>query len=236
MITEITILQLQAGVDDDLQSPESSEGKAVRDALSRKVRKEGARFAYYGQSIEQPRTAFTVVGLGAPNTYKHGSGSLENAQWFIRPNEVDSPADSSSPNLLNTEKPATVIRVPFYPHPDPSPALGNQAVTEVVFFHFPADLTIKDKDDVMKSIDKMRPVVARSEALSVFDGWAMEHTTNEAGEKIQFYVNLVGWVDVDAHMRFQSSDDFKQNVHHVMDIQEVRLFETHHVKLYAVNA
>ncbi|KAI4255029.1 MAG: hypothetical protein L6R35_007524 [Caloplaca aegaea] len=69
MITEITTLQLQADV--DLQSPESSEeGKAIHDALSRKVREEGARFAYYGQSIEEPRTAFTVVGLGPENTQK----------------------------------------------------------------------------------------------------------------------------------------------------------------------
>ncbi|KAI4140688.1 MAG: hypothetical protein LQ341_003749, partial [Variospora aurantia] len=73
MITEITTLQLPADV--DLRSPESSEeeGKAIHDALSRKVREEGASFAYYGQSIEEPRTAFTVVGLGSENTQKSGS-------------------------------------------------------------------------------------------------------------------------------------------------------------------
>ncbi|KAL8974622.1 MAG: hypothetical protein Q9197_001134 [Variospora fuerteventurae] len=241
MITEITTLHLQAGV--DLRSPESSEeGKAIHDGLSRKVREEGACFAYYGQSIEEPRTAFTVVGLGPGNAQKkHVSGSLAN-------NEVDqSPADSSSsssPALLeNTEKPPAtvttrVVRVNFHPNPDPSPALGNNhhpnlGVTEVVFLHFPAHLP--NKADIMKSIDKMRPVVARSsEALSLFDEWSMEHGTNEADEKIQFYVNLLGWVDVEAHTRFQSSDDFKQNVHHLMGIQEIRLAEMHHVKFYEV--
>ncbi|KAL9018235.1 MAG: hypothetical protein Q9185_004449 [Variospora sp. 1 TL-2023] len=243
MITEITTLHLQAGV--DLESPESSEeGKAIHDALSRRVREEDARFAYYGQSIEEPRTAFTVVGLGPTDTQKHvSSGSLAN-------NEVDqSPADSSSSSSSSpalqekTEKPPAtattrVVRVKFHPNPDPSPALGNNhhpnlGVTEVVFLHFPAHLP--NKADIMKSIDKMRPVVAQtSEALSLFDEWSIEHRTNEAGEKIQFYVNLLGWVDIEAHTRFQSSDDFKQNVHHLMGIQEIRLSEMHHVKFYAV--
>ncbi|KAL8989514.1 MAG: hypothetical protein Q9177_001615 [Variospora cf. flavescens] len=217
MITEITTLQLQAGV--DLRSPESS---AVHDALSRKVREEGARFAYYGQSIEEPRTAFTVVGLGPENTQKkHVSGS----------------------SLANTSTVTTrIVRLNFHPNPDPSPALNNNhhpslGVTEVVFLHFPADLP--NKADIMASINKMRPVAARSpEALSLFDGWSMEeHTTNEADgeeEKIQFYVNLLGWVDVEAHMRFQGSDDFKRNVHHLMDIQEIRRAEMHHVKFYKV--
>ncbi|KAI4252692.1 MAG: hypothetical protein L6R35_007578 [Caloplaca aegaea] len=136
-----------------------------------------------------------------------------------------------------------VVRLNFHPHPDPSPALGNThhpnlGVTEVVFLHFPAHLP--NKADIKKSIDKMRPVVARSsEALSLFDEWSMEEehptTDEEAGEeKIQFYVNLLGWVDVEAHTRFQGSEDFKRNVHHLMGIPEIRRAEMHHVRFCKV--
>ncbi|KAL8956757.1 MAG: hypothetical protein Q9193_005804 [Seirophora villosa] len=208
----------------DLQSPDCSERKAVHDGLSRRLHEGSVSFAYYGQSMEKPGTAFTFVGLDAPDTHGHVSGSRT---------EADSTADPQS--ILRAGKAAAVIRVPFGPTPDPSPALGNHAragVSELVFFHFPTDLP--NKDEIMRSIDKMRPVVARSEALAVFDGWAMEDTADENGEKSRFYVNLVGWVDVDAHMRFQSTDDFKQNVHHLLDIPELRQLEMHHVKVYAV--
>ncbi|KAL8765250.1 MAG: hypothetical protein Q9209_007606 [Squamulea sp. 1 TL-2023] len=127
------------------------------------------------------------------------------------------------------------MRVRFQPTSDPSPALGdhpNVGVTEVVFYQFPSDIT--NREGIMDSIDKMRPVLARSEALACFDGWATEHTANDAGEKSQVFINVLGWVDVDAHMRFRDSDDFKQNIHQMMDIREMRLLEMHHVKLHAV--
>ncbi|KAL8918191.1 MAG: hypothetical protein Q9172_005533 [Xanthocarpia lactea] len=221
MITEVTVLQFQA--DCNLQNPESLLCKAVRDILSRKLHEENASFAYYGQSIEQPKTAFTFVGLDASDEEKHDAGSL-----------IDEGSIAPFQNLLGVEKVTAAMRVQFQPSPDPSPALGNHpsiGVTEVVFYHFPSDLT--NKEGIMGSINKMRPVLARSEALACFDGWAMDHTTNDAGGKSQIYVNVLGWVDVDAHMRFQDSDDFKQNIHHLMDIQELQLLEMHHVKLYA---
>ena len=74
MITEVTVLQLQA--DCDLQNPESLLCKDFRDKLSRKLHGEHASFAYYGQSIEQPKTAFTFVGLDAWDGEKHDAGSL----------------------------------------------------------------------------------------------------------------------------------------------------------------
>ncbi|KAL8752226.1 MAG: hypothetical protein Q9184_005801 [Pyrenodesmia sp. 2 TL-2023] len=222
MITEVTVLQLQE--DSDLQNPESLERKTIRDVLSRKLHEESASFAYYGQSIEHPETAFTFVGLGASGDGEDFEGSLAN-QDPIAPFQ----------DLLGAGKAATVMRVHFQPTSDTSPALGNHAsvgVTEVVLYHFPSDLS--NKEEVMESIDKMRPVLARSEALVCFDGWVMEQTTKNVGEKSQVYVNVLGWVDVDAHMRFQDSDDFKQNIHHLMDIRELRLLEMHHVKMHAL--
>ena len=130
----------------------------------------------------------------------------------------------------------TVLRVPFeQPSDDPSPALGkieNVGVTELVLYHFPSPLATKAS--IMDSLDKIRPVIGRSEALSVYDGWAMDEKADDKGARCSIYVNAVGWVDVDAHMRFQASDDFKQNVHHIMDVQELRQLEMHHVKFHSV--
>lgn len=71
-----------------------------------------------------------------------------------------------------------------------------------------------------------------------YDGWALEESVpnplSEAVDKAcQVYVNVVGWVDVEAHMRFQGSDDFGANIHHLLGIKEMLHTEIFHVSLLA---
>ena len=94
----------------------------------------------------------------------------------------------------------------------------------------------------MSSVDKMRPVMERSEALNVYDGWALEdevpyvgpHPEKDKGDKNKVYMSLVGWVDVEAHMRYQKSEDFLQNIHHMLGISEMKYTELYHVKMHKV--
>jgi hypothetical protein len=92
----------------------------------------------------------------------------------------------------------------------------------------------------MSCVDKMRPVMERSEALGVYDGWAIEEAVPNLGpqategEESKVFVNLVGWVDVEAHMWFQGSEDFQQHVHHLMGMKDMRHTELYHVKFHAV--
>lgn len=137
--------------------------------------------------------------------------------------------------VSNTKEDTAVLHIPFDSAKDPSPALGADervGVTEVVLYYFPSPLV--DKAAIMDSMDKMRPVIGRSEALAVFDGWALEDKKNEKGEKCTVYINAVGWVDIDAHMRFQASEDFKQNIHHLLGIESMLQLEMHHVQLHRV--
>lgn len=128
------------------------------------------------------------------------------------------------------------------------------------YFHSP----LTNKDAIMESIDKMRPVMARSEACGAFDEWVLDDLNNEKGgesekgegkkkgeesergqetekgeekkegERSTVWVNLVGWTDIDAHMRFQASEDFKANVHWVTEIEGLKGMAMHHVKLERV--
>ena len=100
----------------------------------------------------------------------------------------------------------------------------------------------------MDSVSHMRPVVGRSEALTVLDGWATEEavpaprlpTSETTGDKQEsgandpstVYVILVGWADVDAHSRFQASEDFKANIHWLLGIKELKGHELYHAKFY----
>lgn len=79
----------------------------------------------------------------------------------------------------------TVLRVLFeQPSDDPSPALGNLenvSVAELVLYYFPSPLATKDS--IMDSLDKMRPVIGRSEALSVYDSWAIDKKADDKGAR-----------------------------------------------------
>ena len=96
----------------------------------------------------------------------------------------------------------------------------------------------------------MRPVVERSEAIGVYDGWAVEdHVTldgmtvekqgggtsgKDGDDTCQVWVNVVGWADVEAHMKFQASEDFGANVHYLMEMKDMKGTELFHVKLSAM--
>ena len=54
------------------------------------------------------------------------------------------------------------------------------------------------------------------------------------GKMCKVYVNAVAWFDVDAHMRFQGSENFQQNIHLMLGIKEMKHTEFFHVKLHAV--
>lgn len=69
-----------------------------------------------------------------------------------------------------------------------------------------------------------------------YDGWALEDSVpNPASEAetdtCQVFVNVVGWEDVEAHMRFQGSEDFEANIHHEFGMKEMLHTELFHVSL-----
>ncbi|KAL8771544.1 MAG: hypothetical protein Q9209_002986 [Squamulea sp. 1 TL-2023] len=223
MITQMLLIQLQAEF--NLNTPNSPGSEIVRQFLHHTLGAPGAHRGFFGQSLEQPTTAFIVTGWK----------TLEDHDTYIRSPEHEKHA-SILRAVLDPQSSTTMLRILFeQPSDDSSPAFdttSNVGVTEIVLYHFPSPLT--NKEFIMKSVDNMRPVIGRSEALAVYDGWALDEKTDDKGEKCSIYVNAVGWADVDAHMRFQGSDDFKQNVHHIMDLQDIRQFEMHHVEMYCV--
>lgn len=226
MITEIVTFQLND--DASLADISSTASQVIRKSLVPELAAHGAHHAYYGQSIEKPVTGIIFV------------------EWVsIEDHRIKSNYDTYVDNLrtiAKDEKAVTVLHVPFTPA-NPTPALGGNSkvgATEVVFFYFPSTLTASDKDFNMSCVDKMRPVMERSEALGVYDGWAMEEAVPKPGpqasegETSKVYVNVVGWVDVKAHMRFQGSEDFQQNIHHFMGMKDMRHSQMVHIKFHAV--
>ncbi|KAL9120137.1 MAG: hypothetical protein Q9187_003307 [Circinaria calcarea] len=228
MITEIVTFQLNDDVENSLINPSSPAGKVIRQCLVSELTAKGALYAYFGQLIEKPEMAIIFVGWDSFEDHKN---FMSSAGYETHVNNLRA--------IIKDEKSVTVLHVAFAPSGNPSPALGANSkvgATEIVFFYFPANA---DKDAIMSSVDKMRPVMERSEALAVYDGWALEEVPNPGAqaneeEKARVFLNLVGWVDVEAHTRFSNSDDFKENIHHLLGIRDIRHTELYHARLYAI--
>lgn len=146
--------------------------------------------------------------------------------------------------VVDDQKPIMVLHIPFNTTNIPTPALEANAradgVTEVVLRYFPSDLSPDYKDAIMFSIDKMRPVMERSTALGVYDGWTLENNVKIPGpdafegQESQVYINILGWANIDSHKQFLESEDFQQNKHHMFDIHNVQYVELYHVKLLEI--
>ncbi|MCJ1431286.1 hypothetical protein MMC27_000637 [Xylographa pallens] len=150
-------------------------------------------------------------------------GAISNYETHIK----------NSRAIIDNDNPHTILHVPFTASSIPTFTSGTDSkvgAREVVFFYFPSALTSSDKDAIMSSVERPRPVRELSEALAVYDEWAVEGGGNKSGPS--GYV--VGRVDVEAHMRFHSSEEFGQNVHRLLEIKDIRYTELLHANIHAV--
>ncbi|MCJ1247046.1 hypothetical protein MMC30_004257 [Trapelia coarctata] len=236
MITEIVTFHLAPSC--SLSTPDTPASKVITDFLAPELAAHGAHDAYYGSFIEKPDVAIIFLEWD----------SLADHQKFMSSPNYDHHV-AKLRTIVENSLPITLLHVPFAT--SPVPALGaneNVGATEVVFFYFPSPLSAEAKAGIMAGVDQMRPVVEASEAMGVWDGWAEEAVERggeggegagkgkEEGEKemCTVFVNVVGWESVDAHMKFQTSEAFGANIHHLLGIKEMRGTELYHVKLHKV--
>ncbi|MCJ1313683.1 hypothetical protein MMC25_007362 [Agyrium rufum] len=214
----------------DRSSSTQSDGSFVqshKQELEPYLKAHHAQAVYYGCLVEKPKSLYCSF-------FGRMRSSLKN---FGRPAYM-----KGLKTLVEHPDSITVLHITFNDGADPSDALGankSVGVTEVVFFYSPSSQSQEDRENIMSSVDEMRPCVKRSEALAIFDGWALEEDltgsfSESKDAKSKVFVNLVGWADVDAHMRFQGSEDFQQNMYHLMGLKDMKHTEFYHVKLQAL--
>ncbi|KAL8834090.1 MAG: hypothetical protein Q9170_003926 [Blastenia crenularia] len=235
MISEIAVFEASAP-NVDLTDPSSQYKAAIENHLRAVLTANGAKAVYYAQSIEKPHFIITIVNWDTP----------ESNTKFIESPGYSAHISSFRTDLLKEGSLAAVFHVAF--PEDPSPALeakhgSHIGVTEIVFAYFrpsplPPDLKAKNMD----SFKQMKPVAERNGALTKFNpAWATEDGIlapltggEEDGGKegSTVYVNLIGWDEVESHMRFMETEDFKENSHWLTDVEGMKGFELLHAKFF----
>ena len=125
-------------------------------------------------------------------------------------------------------------------HPLPQTTSPKVGTTEAVFFYFPSSLTPRDRNAMMDCFNPMQSLLERSESLKVYGGWNLEtevpnpRIQASLGEKSRVLANAIRWVNVEAFQKSQSSEDFQQTIHHLLEMKDISCNELYHVKLYVL--
>lgn len=134
---------------------------------------------------------------------------------------------------------ATIYHVGLQPWP-PSGVFGQDpkvGVTELAFTHFAETMSPDSHEKYMNRMMSLAPALQRSEAITYASGWAHELGINpkNPSEATQVYISAVGWANVDAHWNWQATSDFKENIHYMMEADDLRHTHLFHVKLHQLS-
>ena len=230
MITEIVTFQLKASA--NLSDSTSPTTQAIRRSLSVVLDKSEAPSAYYGQPKDKPDTVVLFVNWPSNDEHEQFKSSPSYQEHFGHMIAV-----------IDTEKPITVLNVPFTPLDDPSPALGANGkvgITELIVLYIASSASPVDKDAISSSVDKMKPLMKRSGKLEVCGGWALEDSipnpAPQPGEedKCLVHVSLGGWVDAQSHSQSQGSEKIQQSIEDLQQSKSVKHIMSELVKFHAM--
>jgi hypothetical protein len=132
----------------------------------------------------------------------------------------------------------SAYHVQFKPHSSTAALSVTSALTiEIVTMWFPTSYSKKEMNKAAESAEILL-VVFEKEAENYrggATGWVHEDI-NIPGtdDKGKAFVMLLGWTSVKAHEDFTNTQAFKDNIHHVMSVKDLRKIEAVHTSLTEV--
>jgi hypothetical protein len=100
-------------------------------------------------------------------------------------------------------------------------------VTEVLLVYFPSDISPAGKDSVVSQVKEFvdKALTGYSDIKGVNYGWGVENDfpvrAGEEGQTGSILMAFVGWTSIDAHLKFQETDIYKEHAHLVQTLEGV---------------
>lgn len=98
------------------------------------------------------------------------------------------------------------------------PSALKAPVTEVMLAFFPADISVEAKAGALERVTQFTELGLNKcpDVVAVNYGWGVENDFpvrgGEDGQTGSLLIALIGWPNIDAHMKFRETDTFKENV------------------------
>ena len=118
----------------------------------------------------------------------------------------------------------------------PSPPLVLQSpVTEVIIAYFPSNISPAGKDAAAARLQQFveKSLHKCSDVKAVSTGWGVENDFpvrgGEEGQKGSILTAFVGWPSIDAHMKFQETEAYKENVGLIRAMEGIVKLDVFHI-------
>lgn len=134
--------------------------------------------------------------------------------------------------------PTVLTHGEFTKHADvtPAPAQALKApVTEITVAYFPADISAEKKAEVSSRFQQFadKALSQCADVVSVSLGWGVQDDfpvrDAEDGQTGCLFIAFIGWASIDAHVRFQGTDAFKEHIGFVVGIEGMLKISPFHV-------
>lgn len=118
--------------------------------------------------------------------------------------------------------------------PPPAQALKSP-VTAITLAYFPSDIALDEKAKVSSRFQQFaeKGLHQCAEVTSISYGWGVQNDfpVREVGDgqTASLFIAFVGWPSIDAHIKFQETDEFKQHVELITNTRRMLKMVTFHV-------
>lgn len=118
----------------------------------------------------------------------------------------------------------------------PSPPLILQSpVAEIMLAYFPPDISKARRDNTLAQFQQFveRGLNKCPDFRGVSYGWGAENDFPVRGEQEgqvgSVFMAFIGWPSVDAHVEFQETEAFKENIHFIRTMEGIIKLATFHI-------
>ncbi|TLD25417.1 hypothetical protein PspLS_05910 [Pyricularia sp. CBS 133598] len=204
---EVSFLKTKPGVRADDDSTEA--GKLMRNIYELITTQAGAQFGYWGHEIQSPTHMWSFVQWDSVE---------DQTRWHQNPDYTAMRAKGLP--MLDPQPAVFVKHIDVSPLPVVALDTEAAAVTEVLSIYFPASTSSEDKAKISGAFQEFvdKGLEGYHDFKGASMGWGVENdfplpgnSSDETGGYAVYWA-FIGWPSVEADMKFQETDRFKENI------------------------
>jgi hypothetical protein len=118
---------------------------------------------------------------------------------------------------------------------------ASSPVTEVLVAFFPSDYSISSRAAATRRLEQFaaQALKASPDWRGISYGWSVENDVpirGDEGNSGAMLVAFIGWPSLEAHQKFRETDDFKQNIGLLREMEGLLKLSTFHVSCVSKEA
>ncbi|KAL4732722.1 hypothetical protein ACLX1H_001741 [Fusarium chlamydosporum] len=202
-VTEFAYVTLNEGVN---MFDDSAAAKTCQNVIETALKQPGARRVYTGTEVEDPSRLWLFLDWDTLEDHENYPKSADHG-----------PIIESLKPLVSFEK-SINKHVTLNPFP-PEDVLdrARSPVTEVLVAFFPSDYSVASRAAATRRLEQFagQALKASPDWRGISYGWSVENDVPIRGDESNsgsMLVAFIGWPSLEAHQKFRETDDFKQNI------------------------